>query len=327
MDINIRNSLIGLGFSQQEISAYEFIYNNGGKFSPTALQNYGYTYEQAKRLSYMNKCLQGGVHIDTENDMISHYKKMTGATRQDAKQAVYSANLQNGYGAQNYSKEELIKHLKETNGRTSKVNIGNLMVSNVNEVPRIAVVNGIEMQPYTIWNSSNYKGKDMLYRVVDVSGQNITVETSKKPQLKYGATKVIPNTLEIKGVRQNGSVVVSFNKRVCRLCNRYIIVASLKRPESHLGMYEIICFEGTKLYVYAISMGTKDRVNYKGGTQRIYAYGIFPNDIKDKTENIAKRLYEHLHGVHVEYLEPNSSYSVVPTEQTDNIDSTEGVDF
>ena len=326
MDNNIRNSLVSLGFSQQEINAYEFIYNNGGKFSPTALQNYGYTYEQARRLSYMNKCLMGAVQINTENDMINHYKKMTGASRQDAKQAVYAANLQNGYGAQNYSKEELIKHLKETNGRTHKVNISDLMISAVTDVPRVAVVSGIDMMPYSIWNSNNYKGKDALYRVIDVSGQKITIETNKKPQLQYGAPKSIPNTLEIKGIRQNGQVVVTFDKRVCRLCNRYIVLASLKRPEMHLGMYEMICFEGTKLYIYATNMGIKDRLSYKGGTQRVYAYGVFPGDIKPKTEIIAKRVYEYLHGVSVEYIEPTMDYKVVPSENSDNIDNDE-VDF
>jgi len=325
MDNNIRNSLISLGFSQQEINAYEFIYNNGGKFTPAALQSYGYSYEQAKRLAYMNKCLMGAVQINTENDMINHYKKMTGANRQDAKQAVYSANLQNGYGAQNYSEEELVKHLKETTGKIHKINIGDLLISDVTDVPRVAVVDGIDMIPYNIWNSNNYKGKDALYRVIDVSGQKITVETNKRPQLKYGA-KVIPNTLEIKGVRQNGQVVVSFDKRVCRLCNRYIILASLKRPENHLGMYEIICFEGTRLYVYATNMGIKDRINYKGGTQRVYAYGIFPGDIKPKTEVVAKRVYTHLRGVSVKYIEPTMEYKVVPSEKTDTIDN-DTVDF
>lgn len=327
MDINIVNSLIQLGFSQQEISAYEYVFRNGGRFTPTALQSYGYTFEQARRLAYMNKCLEGAVQINTENDMINHYKKMTGASRQDAKQAVYSANLQNGYGAQNYSEEELIKHLRETQGKMYRITIGDLLVSGVTEVPRVAVVSGIDMSPYNIWNSNNYSGKDTLYKVIDVSGQKITVETNKKPQLKYGAAKVIPNTLEIKGVRQNGSVVVTFDKRVCRLCNRYIILASLKRPENHLGMYEIICFEGTKLYVYAVNIGIRDKLSYKGGTQRVYAFGIFPNDIKPKTEFIAKKVYNHLHGVKVKYIEPTLSYNVVPKEQTDNIQDDSDVDF
>jgi predicted ribosome-associated RNA-binding protein Tma20 len=326
MDINLRNNLINLGFGQGEIQAYEYIYMNGGKFTPNALMSYGYNYEQARRLAYMNKAVQGGVQINTENDMIAHYKKMTGANRQDAKVAVYAQNLQNGY-AQNYSDTELVKHLKQTAGITRKITIQDLAVSNVSEVPRVAVISGITQEPFTIWNSSNYKGTQALYRVVDVSGQKVTVETGKKPVLKYGANKVVPGVLELKGVKQNGNAVVVFDKKVCRLCNRFVIVASLKRPEFHLGCYDIICFEGTRVYVYASNMGTRDQVRYKGGTQRVYAYGIFPGDIKGKLDNEAKKIYGNLNGVKAQYQSANEDYRVVPTEQNDSIEEEEAVDF
>lgn len=326
MDANVSNYLLGLGFSQNEINTYEYIYMNGGKFTPAFLQSYGYDFNSAKRLAYMNKAIQGGVQINSESDMINHVKKMTGASRQDAKQAVYTQNLQNGYAEQNYSKEEYIKHLRETAGRTHKIGIQDLAVSNVTSVPRVAVVSGIVQEPYTIWNSKNYQGKQALYKVVDVTNGKITVETSKKPRLEYGATKVIPGVLEIKGVKQNGFAVVAFDKNVCRLCNRFIIVASLKRPEFHLGMYEIICFEGTKAYVYATNMGVRDQVRYKGGTQRVYAYGIFPQDIKNKLTTIAKSMYNHLDGRKVEYISANDDYTVIPKEKVDTMND-EGVDF
>lgn len=323
MDTSTTSMLLNMGFSQGEIQAFEYIYYNNGKLTPAALQSYGYSYEQAKRLAYMNKILLGDVQINSESDMITHVKKMTGASRSDAKQYVYTQNLQNGYGAQNYSKDELIKHLRETAGRTRRIGIQDLAVSSITEVPRVAVVSGIVQQPYDIWNSNRYSGKDALYRVVDVTGHRITIETFKKPRLEYRAAKVLPGILEIKGVKQNGKVVVSFDKNYCRLCNRFVIVASLKRPEFHLGMYEIICFEGTKAYVYATNMGIRDQVKYKGGTQRVYAYGIFKQDIKPKLKNVAEQLYKHLHGVNVEYLDNNSDYKIIPSEQVDNMDSEE----
>lgn len=326
MDINVSNYLIGLGFTQAEINDYEYIYMNAGKFTPAALQSYGYDFNLAKRLAYMNKALQGGVQINSEEDMINHVKKMTGASRQDAKQLVYTDNLRNGYAEQNYSKEQYIKHLKETAGRVHKIGIQDLAVSNVTEVPRVAVISGINQSPYNIWNSKNYQGKNALYKVIDVTGGKITVETSKKPRLEYGAPKSIPGVLEIKGVKQNGMAVVTFDKSVCRLCNRYIIVASLKRPEFHLGMYEIICFEGTRVYVYATNMGVRDQVRYKGGTQRVYAYGIFPQDMKAKLTSVAKNMYGHLDGRKVEYIDANSSYNVVPNERVDTLNDDE-VDF
>lgn len=326
MGTSTKNTLLGMGFTSAELQAYEHIYNNGGKFTPMALQSYGYSYEESKRIAYLNKVMLGDVKINSEHDMITHVKKLTGVSRNEAKQYVYNRNLQNGYGAQNYTKEELIKHLRETAGRTQRIGIQDLSISSVTEVPRVAVVNGIIQQPYNVWNSSNYNGKDALYKVTDVTGQKVTIETFKKPKLEYRAAKVIPGVLEIKGLKQNGQVVVAFDKQYCRLCNRFIIVASLKRPEFHLGMFEIICFEGSRVYVYATNMGTRDQVKYKGGSQRVYAYGIFKQDIRGKLKGVAEGLYGHLHGVNVEYIEANSDYKIIPSEKVDSVED-DGVVF
>lgn len=317
MDSSTNTLLLNLGFSQNEINHFEHVYNNGGKFTPMALQQYGYTYEQAKRLNYMSKILRDGINMQTENDMISHVKKMTGSSREMAKQAVYRQNLSNGYGAQNYSEVELIKHLRETNGKQRRITIQDLAVSKVTAVPRVAVVAGITDEPYTIWNSKNYKGYKAMYKVVEATGSNITIETPRKPKLAWGQSKKIPGVLEIKGVKGNGDAVVVFNKNYCRLCNRFVIVASLKNPEFHLGKYEMICFEGTRVYIFAINMGTKENVRYNMGNQRIYEYGIMPGDIKGKLDSVAKNMFNHLGGVSAKYVEPNEDYKVVPKEDKD----------
>lgn len=317
MDRNTNSQLLNLGFSQAEINNFEFIYNNGGKFTPMALQQYGYSLEQAKRLAYMNKIMQGGVNIQTENDMISHVKKMTGASRDIAKQAVYRENLSNGYGAQNYSETELIKHLRETNGKQRRITIQDLAVSKVTSVPRVAVVGGITESPYDIWNSNNYKGFDAMYKVIDATSSKITVETPRKPKLEWGRSKDVPGVLEIKGVKNNGNAIVIFDRKYCRLCNRFVIVASLRNPEFHLGKYDMICFEGTKVYIFAVNMGIKEQLRYNMGNQRIYAFGIMPGDIKIKLDNVAKSMYQQLGGVSVTYVDPNESYTVVPKTQVD----------
>lgn len=315
MNNNAISYLLGLGFSTAEINSLNYIYINGGKLTPSALQSYGFDYMQSKRLLYMNKILQGGVQINSENDMITHVKKMTGASRDTAKQAVYRENLANGYGAKNYTKDQLIKHLKDTNGRIRKLTIQDLKVSNVTEVPRVAIVGNIIDEPYAIWNSNRYKGKDALYKVTDVTGQKITVETPRKPKLEYKKPRVIPGVLEIKGLTKTGDAIVSFNKQYCKLCNRFIIVASLRNPEFHFGKYEIICCEGSKLYVYATSMGTKENVNYSMGNARVYDYGIFPGEIAPKLKTVAQGLYKSLCGVSVELCKPTAVYTVIPKDK------------
>lgn len=284
--ININtNQLMKLGFNQQEIQQLMYVYNNNGKFTLNALQSYGYNYEQAKKLMYMYNICAGKIQIE--------------------------------------SKEELIKHLKKMFGSSHRIGIQDLAVSKVNNVPRFAVVSNIIDEPYTIWNSKNYKGTNALYKVVDVSGQKITIETPKKPILKYGSAKEIKGVLEIKGVKDNGNAIVTFDKNYCKLCNRFIIVASLRNPEFHLGKYEIICFEGTKVYIYATSIGTRDKPNYSMGTQRVYGYGIFPQEIKGKLVNVTKAMYKYLNGVNAELFGANIEYKVIPQDKVE--DENEGV--
>ena len=314
------NTLLNMGFNNSEIEAYYYIINNGGKITPMWLQRYGFNIQDSKRLCYLHKCVTGEVNVGTENEVIAHVAKMGGLTRADAKQQVYLNNIHNKQARQRYSKDELINRLRATYGKTKRISIQDLQVSSVSSIPRVAVIDGIEQEPYNIWNSRNYKGKQSLYKVTDVSGQRITVETNIKPKLKYGEPKELKGVLEIVGVKQNGNAVVAFDKSVAKLCNRYIIIASLRRPEFHLGMFEIICYEGTKVYVYAADLGTKESVSYKGGTQRVYAFGIFHKDLRGKLDSVAKDVFKRLRGVCSEYNGATDEFRVVPIDKEEAID-------
>lgn len=279
------SKLTSLGISQYEIAEFKSLYSNGAKFTSSALQSYGYNFEQAKRLKYIFDICSGKVQINTQ--------------------------------------EEVVKHLKKLSGGAHKLSIQDLAISKATSVPRVAVVANIRQKPYDIWNSRNYKGASALYKVVDVTGQRVTIETPRKPQLQYKQAKVIPGVLEIKGVKANGNAVVSFDKKYCSLCNRFAIVGSLRNPEFHLGKYEMVCFEGTKIYIYAINMGVKESIHYNTGNQRIYDFGIFPNDIMNKLKGVAQAMYKQLRCVTGNYYAPNSTYRVV--DYAVNDDDTEGV--
>lgn len=276
-----KNTLLGMGFTEVEINHYMNIVYSGGKFTPSALQSYGYNFEQAKRLSYLNNVCQGKVSIDSDDQKVKHLKKMFGGEH--------------------------------------KITIQDLATSSITDVPRLAVVANIMQSPYDIWNSKNYKGVDALYRVIDTSGQKVTVITDKKPVLKYGAAKKIPGMLEIRGVKENGRVVVTFDKKYCALCNRFIVVASTRNPEFHCGKYNILCYEGTRVYVYVVNMGTKEKLHYSMGNQRIYDFGFLPNQIKPKLDNVAKWIYKKIGGVEAKFENANQVYRVVDVQsnQTD----------
>lgn len=268
--------LMKLGFSQDEINVIQNMVLYNQKITLAELQRMGFQYEVAQKLKYLNDIATGVIVIDT--------------------------------------KEDLIKHLRKMFGKHRKIGIQDLALSKIHEVPRYAVIAGIQDEVYKVLNSNLYKGEEMLYKVDKVTSR-ITIETDKPIVLKYGYPKKIEGVLEVLGKTDKGQTVIALDKRHCKLCNRYIIVASLKRPEFHLGMYEIVCLEGTKVYVYAQNMGTKAQVSYNGGTSRVYDYGYNRLEIPSKLTKIASEIYQSVCGFYAEKYEPNSDFLLIDKEK------------
>lgn len=304
--------LLNYGFTQQDINNLTYVYNMAGKVTPAVIGQLGFDYQTQQRIMYTYKFYCGQIILDSIPKLAKHFRIVYGCNPDQASKMAYDYNLKHG-GVD--TKQGLVNSLKKINKNGQKITINDLATSKITEIPRVAVVANIQDEPYNIWNSNQYKGMAALYKVIDTSGQNITIETGRKPNLKYGALKKLPGILEIKGVKQDGKAVVTFNKNYCRLCNRFIIVASLRAPEFHLGAYEIICFEGTKVYIFASNLGTRENPRYNMGNQRVYDYGIFPQDIKTKLNKVAKGMYQYLQGMNIEYKAPSASYSVVPKVQ------------
>ena len=265
-------------FNDAEMQQFKIVYNMccqiGKRPTSSLIQQFGYTPEQAQRLMYMFKVYNGNITLNSERDVV--------------------------------------KHLKKIHGNAYKISLSDFKTSNISSVPRIAVVAGITEKPYDIYNSNNYKGKNALYRVLNVSGRKIQIETPRKPRLEYGHTKSIDGVLEINGLTQNGNVIITFDRNYCHLCNRFIIIASLRNPEFSLGKYTMLAFEGTKIYVYAAIMGTGDHVRYSGGSQRVYDYGLDPNTIKPKLDRVAQAIYQQFDCASGRYDAPNERFVLVP---------------
>lgn len=273
--------LQSLGFTPDEIQALEFIVMNEGKATTnTMVQYYGIPYEQAQKLRYMYDICTGKVIINSEDDLSKHLRKMFGKHR--------------------------------------RIGIADLATSSIGEVPRTALVAGIPADtPFAIWNSKQYPIMERMYSVVDVSGQNVIIETTRKPVLKYKESKSIEGILEIKELKKDGKVVVAINRQYCRLCNRFVIVASLRRPEFHHGLVEIICMEGTKVYVFADTMAAKKYSRYGNNTQRVYDYGFYPFEIQSKLMASASKVYQSLCGVYAMPYAANSDFIIIPPDDTD----------
>lgn len=278
--------LLSLGFAVPEINALEFMLKNRLVVSSNNMVRLGIqNYDNQQRLRYMYGICEGRYQVNTD--------------------------------------DELIKHLRKINNRMPRIGMNNLKTSKISSVPMVAVVGGIKQEPYNIWNSNNYKGTEQFYVVRKVSSTNITVETPRKPQLSYKASKEIDGIFRIEQNLQNGRILVAFNKNYCKLCNRFIVSASLRRPEFHLGMLKIICIEGTTVYVYVTSMGTKGTVKYNMQTQRVYDYGIMPNDIKPKLMAVAKEISKNVKGIKHDYIGATADYIILPKDEPEENDNAD----
>jgi len=278
--------LQSLGFNSTEMTVLYDIVNRGGKVTVQALTSFGFSYEDARKLKYMYDICTGRVVIDSPDDLAKHLRKMFGHIR--------------------------------------RLSIHDLSLNKVRDVPRTALVAGIPKGPFHLWNSSNYPPLERMYTVVAVGGGKITIETDRIPVLKYKQDKFIEGILEIKELTKDRKVIVAIDRQYCKLCNRFTIVASLRRPAVHHGMVEIICIEGTRVYVYAKNIGTRDSIKDNMGTNRTYSYGFYPNEIQSKLMMCATELYRELLGVYSMTHPANQEFLVLtPEEEKQDIDSIE----
>lgn len=268
--------LYRLGFKEELIQLLITLVYNKIKLNYTTLSYLGIGYEVVKELRYMYDLGTGRKVIDSEMDYIAH--------------------------------------LKRTFGKDKRIGINDLQLSKVRDVPRLAVIAGIRIKPWDIYNSKNYSKDKMFYIVKDIYSNRILIETKRKPQLRYGEAKKIESLIEIKDInKRTGILTIAIDKNYCRLCNRYIIVGSLKRPEFHHGMIEMLCKDGTKVYVYAQTLKARDSIRYNNGTQRVYDYGVLNQDIQKKLIKTARSLKGSLQYIATKVYPANTDFITVDT--------------
>lgn len=270
------NKYIRMGFTLDEIESTVALMQNGFKITNNSLMQLGYNCNTCGRMIHLKNLIEGKEVIENE--------------------------------------DELIKHLKKLSKGQQKLDITDLDVSSVREVPRTAVILGIKEAPFDIWNSNRYSGREMLYVVRDITPTDIIIETGRKPTLRRDEVTKIDNVIEIIGATTQGKAVIKVDKKYCKLCNRFIIVASLKRPEVHHGMFIMISRGGTKVYVYATTLKAKDKMRYNQGSQRVYDFGFLPNEISDKLKRASLRVYEKVHGVKIDVEQATSRFNIVNME-------------
>lgn len=262
--------LLKLKFTQNEINTLKYVVENLGKVSVNDMVNRGITDAQtAEHVKYAYDICSGRVIIDD-----------------------------------NFT---LKKHLRKMFGKRYRITVNDLKPSMVNEIPRKCIIMGLE-SPWHIWNSNRYKGYDAMYSMVGSAGsENIKFITDRIPILKYKQSKKEDGVVEILD-KKDDKILVSINKKMARMCNRFIVTASLRKPEKYLYLVEVICIEGTSVYVYATEIGGTKKSVKSTNSNRIYDWGIFERDIETKTLKVASSIYKLLCGVAAEKEIGNMDY-------------------
>ena len=269
--------LTKLGFTQQDVECMQYMLNMTGRCTAADLQRNGVEYERSLKIKYLYDICCNKVNIETKDDLAKHFRKMFGAHR--------------------------------------RIGITDLAISRVTKVPRWALIGGINDPVYKSLNSNQLPVDKRLYTVEKVTSR-IIVSTLNPLVIPYGHPKKIDGVIEVLGRdRKTNKIILALDRKHCKLCNRYIIVASLRAPETHHGMVQIICVEGTKLYVYAKTLGIKENVSYSGGTARVYDYGIFASEITPRVKSIAEGIYQKMHGVYAETVPANEDFQLISKEQ------------
>jgi hypothetical protein len=287
------NKLHNLGFTNQEISACQNAYNQAFivKRDGTRVQ---------KSLSVSILCQYFGYDAQTAQRLKYLYDIACGRTSVE-------------------SKDELKKHLKKVNASRRKVVIGDLQVSSVTSVPLLCLIGGIKDPAFSIYNSVNYPVKERMYRVTHLGTKSVEVTTSRRPEIKVGSSKEVPDVIKVKEVTADRKIVLDINRSFIRLCNRYVILASLKCPEFHLGAVEFVAIDGSSVWVYAQQAVLRENIKYSAARERVLDFGIFPNEIQARVVKQAKMVYGRLGGVVSEWLDATQEYSIVAVEETDGV--------
>ena len=293
LDDYTRNQLMALGFTLDEMNVYDTILYECGKVTSQLMARYGIPYNEVQRIKYMTDIIMGKYVINTEDALIQHLKKM---------------------------------HL--TNKKTG---IYDLINSKNFNMKRKCLIAGMPAgTPFVLYNSGKEK---KTHTVVNVTSSNIEFVSDIIPKLPYGDSKKLVRLMDrrnnkikyyrtveeipsmykendldydIKVVAEleetDGKYIkVRMHRDYARMCGRYMIVASLRVPDNHLGMIKIITLDGARAYVYAKQTGWNEKAKYSAAKERIYDYGFDVNDIRGKLMQWGSQLYTKLMGVYADF--------------------------
>lgn len=255
-----REKLKRLGFVDNDINLLENVVsqNRGRMPGQSKLCQMGLGYNQAVMLRYMYNISIGKIPFNTREDMAKHLRKMWQGQR---------------------------------------VGLYSLPASTVSELNRFCMIAHLPA-PWDCLNSAQhtkYGGlKQGMYKVDKIAGGWTRFTTTRRPVLTPSDPTEVDGIIRVESVnRKEGTVSYAANNHYVKMCNRFVIVATLRRPYDHLGMSSILCMDGTTVYVVALPVKAREGRNYYNQSQRVYAYGVDGKDILPALQNISVAMFNY----------------------------------
>ncbi len=303
--------MIELGFEPVVMQTREMILQNYGKLSSKAFEMFGvWNYKLRQDILYADKIIRGTVPVDNKIDLKKHLQKM------NFDRKISIADLASSITPRNELKA-IIKGLPQK----SLFGIYNTDNSEQGYVE----VESITSKYITIFSEKYYKigakQSKVLYRVKDLIHNKIKYYESRDQMerniLDNPLTFKVEKVAELLNVQTIGGkklVSVVIHRDYCRLLGRYMIAASLKAPDLHLGAYELLGLGGTTVFVFAkqVKYNQKADIKYSTGTERVYYIGHEGDKLDEMLTGVTNQVYQKVRGVYSEKLDATVDF--VPIE-------------
>lgn len=232
----------------------------------------------------------------------------------------------------------LAQHFKKLNSMSG----GNITFScfyiphrNIDRVPRVAVVAGLPKGSFYNLNSNLYDKTEATYRVDKIAQEWVTIQSERKMSV-CAADRLnnsyenrqwgIPDILKVEEVgsfAQNKPWIIKIHKKYCRLCNRFLIVATTKKMApgvtEHHGGYVLVTAEGQIVYLYARTTdfdsygNPKDTIPNTTKDTVVLDYGFYRMEIEHKLQAGLEAIASRWPIVFSKRLDGETQFSEIPS--------------
>ena len=315
--------MLELGFEPIVMETRSMVLANTGKLSNKSFEMCGvWDYRLRQDILYADKIIRGIIPVDNKIDLKKHLQKMN-FTRK-----ISMADLTTSISPHNELKAII-------RGLPMKSLFG---IYNTDDNPEGVDIDTLTSKYITIWSEKYFKigakQSKKLYRVRDLLNSRFkyydSLESIEKTIRDNETTYKIERIAELQNVQTiNGKKMVSvvIHRDYCRVRGRYMIVASFRAPDAHLGCYELISLGGTTVYVFArqVKFNQKADVKYSTGQERVYYIGCDSEQLDEQLEQVTTQVYQKIQGVYSEKIEATAEFiSVEPWSMNEGPTSTSG---